>query len=186
VAIGTLLKPSYTKGYDISAAYKELISLTYFHNKVEDSIDYVGVWPNAGYANIDGTSKFSGVQVESTYMLDEYNLIFSANYTHLIDYKKEDGTDLPRRAEDTLNASLTYYTENNMHFGLDAQYIGDREEFGQSTGNYTLWNFNFSTELIDDILLNLNAKNIFDKEYESIAGYATAERSFYAKIKYSF
>ena len=28
---------------------------------------------------------------------------------------KEDATDLPRRAKDILNASLTYYTENNMH-----------------------------------------------------------------------
>ena len=81
---------------------------------------------------------------------------------------------------------LTYHTQNEMYFGLDAQYIGDREEFGQSTGNYTLWNLNFSTEIIDDIDLNINAKNIFDKEYQSVYGYATEGRSLYAKIKYSF
>jgi len=181
---GTLLKPSYTKGYDITAAYKELLSLTYFNNKVEDAIDWDPV--NYGYTNVEGRSKFSGVEVESSYRLDTYNLNLSANYTHLFDYIKEDGTDLPRRARDTLNASLTYYTQSDMHFGLDAQYIGDREEFGQSTGNYTLWNLNFSTEIIDDIDLNINAKNIFDKEYQSVYGYATEGRSIYGKIKYSF
>jgi len=190
----SLLKPAYTKGYDISASYKKLLSVSYFNTRVEDSIDYVGVWPNAGYANIDGTSKFSGLEIESAYSLDRYNIMISANYTHLFDYKKEDGTDLIRRAKDTLNASIRYYTSNNMLFGLDAEYIGDRLDTDGgfpiasevSTGNYTLWNLNFSTEIIDDIVLTINAKNIFDKEYQSSYGYATAERSFYAKVKYSF
>jgi len=183
-AFGILLKPSYTKGYDLSIAYKELLSLTYFNNKVEDTIDWDPV--NYGYTNVDGTSKFSGLEVESSHTLESYNLILSASYTHLFDFTKEDGTDLPRRAKDTLNGSITYYTQNDMYFGLDAQYIGDREEFGQSTGNYTVWNFNFSTELMNDIDLNINAKNIFDKEYQSVYGYATEGQSLYAKIKYSF
>ncbi len=181
---GTLLKPSYTKGYDISVAYRELLSLTYFNNKVEDSIDYISdpITYIGGYTNIDGRSKFSGLEVESSYTLDTYDLILSANYTHLFEYTKEDGTDLPRRAKDTLNASLTYYTQNDMYFGLDAQYIGDREEFGQSTGNYTVWNLNFSTEIMNDIDLNINAKNIFDKEYQSTYGYATEGRSFMPRL----
>jgi vitamin B12 transporter len=181
---GTLLKPSYTKGYDVSVAYKQLLSLTYFNNKVEDAIDWDPV--NFGYINVDGRSKFSGLEAQSSYKFETINLNLSANYTHLFTYTKEDGTDLPRRAKDTINASITYYTENDMHFGLDAQYVGDREEFGQSTGNYTVWNLNFSSKIIDDIDLTINAKNIFDKEYESVAGYATADRSIYAKIKYSF
>jgi len=195
-AFGRLLKPSYTKGYDISAGYKELITLTYFHNKVEDSIDYVfdPLTFIGGYTNIDGTSKFSGLEAESIYTLDAYNLIFSANYTHLFDYEKEDGTDLLRRAKDTLNASISYYTENDMHFGIDAQYIGDRIDTNGgfpvpsevSTGNYTVWNLNFSTKLIHDIDFSLHAKNIFDKNYQSSYGYATEGRSLYGKIKYSF
>ena len=127
-ALESLLKPSYTKGYDISAGYKELLTLTYFHNTVEDSIDYITdpITYIGGYTNIDGTSKFSGLEIESTYTFNTYNVIVSANYTHLFDYKKEDGTDLIRRAKDTLNASISYYTSNNMLFGLDAEYIGDR------------------------------------------------------------
>ena len=195
-AFGSLLKPSYTKGYDISTGYKELLTLTYFNNRVEDAIDYISdpVTYVGGYTNIDGRSKFSGLEIESAYTFSSYNLTFSANYTHLFDYEKEDGSDLIRRAEDTLNASLSYYTANDMQFGIDAQYIGDRMDTDGgfpvasevSTGNYTLWNANFSTKIINDVDLSLHARNIFDKEYQSVYGYATEGRSLYGKIKYSF
>jgi len=185
-APGKLLNPSYVKGYDISMGYKDLFRLTYFNNKITDSIDYVGLFPNAGYTNIDGTSKFSGLEVESQYNIPALNLIFSANYTHLYKFKKEDGSNLPRRAKDTLNASLTYYADNGIHLGVDTQYIGDREEFGNSTGNYTVWNLNFSTKIMDNIQLTINAKNIFNKEYQSVFNYATEGRAAYAKVSYSF
>ncbi|UPT76856.1 TonB-dependent receptor [Sulfurovum sp. XGS-02] len=195
-ALGSFLKPSYTKGYDISTGYKELLTLTYFNNRVEDAIDYITdpVTFVGGYTNIDGRSKFAGLEIESAYTFSSFNLIFSANYTHLFDYEKEDGSDLIRRAEDTLNASLSYYTANDMQFGIDAQYIGDRMDTDGgfpvasevSTGNYTIWNANFSTKIINDVDLSLHAKNIFDKEYQSSYGYATEGRSIYAKVKYSF
>jgi len=188
-----ILKPAYTKGYDISAGYKDLISMSYFNTKVEDGIIYIdGTWPPE-YKNTNGIEKFSGLEIESAYTLSSYNLIISANYTHLFDYEQEDGTDLLRRAKDTLNASVTYYTANDIHFGIDAQYLGDRVDTDGSfpasevsTGNYTVWNLNFSTEIMKNIDLMINAKNIFNKEYQSSYGYATEGRSAYAKIKYSF
>ena len=183
---GELLNPSYTKGFDLTASYKKLLQVTYFNNKVEDYIDYVGVWPNAGYANVDGESKFSGIEVSGTYS-PLTHLILSGNYTHLIDLEKYDGTLFSTRAKDTLNASASYYTDNNMNFGVDAQYIGDRTDVsGIQTGNYTLWNLNFGTKLAEGIDLNINARNIFDKEYQSVYGYAAEGASVYAKLKYSF
>ena len=189
-----ILKPAYTRGYDISAGYKELFTVTYFDTKVEDGIDYVGVWPDAGYANIEGEQKFSGVELQSSYALPSLNLNLSANYTHLFKYEKEDGSELIRRAKETLNAAVDYYTDTNTHFGINAQYVGDRIDTDGGwpvstdvpTGNYTVWNLNFGTKIIDNIDLTLNARNIFDKEYQSVYGYATEGRSAYAKIKYSF
>jgi len=195
-APGSLLKPSYTKGFDISAAYKELLSVTYFNNRVEDNIDYVfdSLTYIGGYQNVPGTSKFEGIEVHGAYTLPTLNLHFSANYTHLFKFEKEDGSDLPRRAKDTLNATIDYYTESDMHFGINTEYVGDRTDTDGSyptssdvgTGNYTLWNLYFDTELAKDLKLNLTARNIFDKEYESVYGYATEGRSLYAKLKYSF
>jgi vitamin B12 transporter len=188
-----LLKPAYTKGYDISAGYKDLISINYFHSEVEDGIVYLeGTWP-AEYKNTNGIEKFSGLEITSSYVFAPYNITFSANYTHLFDYEAEDGTDHIRRAKDTLNASAEYFTLNDTHFSINAQYIGDRMDTDGgwpasdvSTGNYTVWNLNFGTKIIENIDLTLNARNIFDKEYQSSYGYATEGRSLYAKVKYSF
>jgi len=195
-APGSLLKPSYTRGFDISASYKELLSVTYFNNKVEDNIDYIfnPITYAGGYQNIDGTSKFEGIEIQGGYTISTLNIHLSANYTHLFKFKKEDDTDLPRRAKDTLNATIEYFTENDMHFGVDVQYIGDRTDSDFSTyppsevqtGNYTLCNLHFNTELMRGLDLYLNARNIFDKEYQSVYGYATEGRSLYAKLKYRF
>ena len=194
--ISNPLTPSYTKGYDVSFSYKKLLSVTYFNNRVEDSIEYKSnsVPPYEDwYQNADGTLKFSGLEVESAYTLSSLNLVMSANYTHLFDYDDQNGEILERRAEDTFNASIGYYTANDMHFGIDAQYIGDRIEYTYGTydikartGNYTVWNLNFSTQVMKDIDLSIHAKNIFDKDYQSVYGYAMEGRSVYAKVKYSF
>ncbi|MEA2048509.1 MAG: TonB-dependent receptor [Campylobacterota bacterium] len=194
-SFGTILEPSYTKGFDITAKYKKILSVTYFNNRVENSIDYISdpVTFIGGYQNIDGESKFSGLEISSTYS-PLNNLLLSANYTYLIDFEKEDGSDLPRRAKETFNASATYYYQNNLHFGIDAQYIGERldtdggfpEASTVSTGNYTLWQLNFGAKITEDLDLNINARNIFDKEYASVYGYATEGASVYAKVKYSF
>ncbi len=193
----TALTPSYTKGYDISIAYKKLLSITYFDNSVEDNIDYISnpITFVGGYTNMAGETKFSGVEVESQINITE-SILLSTNYTHLIEYKDSLGVEFIRRPKDTINASLDYYTDSNIHFGIDAQYIGDRVDSSfnpvtfattpVSTGKYTLVNLNFDTEIYKNTKLTINAKNIFDKEYQSVYGYAQEGRSFYANIKYSF
>ena len=189
-----ILKPMSTKGFDISASYKELIYVSYFNNKVEDAIEDIGGWGNPSYVNVDGTEKFEGLEITSAYAVEAVNLHLSANYTHLFKYEKDDGTTLIRRPKDILNANVDYYTEDDMHFGVQTQYIGDRVDSDFSTfpatevqtGNYTLWNLYFDTELAKDLKLNITARNIFDKEHEEVYGYATEGRSLYAKVKYSF
>jgi len=183
VVFGNELKPAFTKGYELFVHYKELLSVSYFDNKVEDEFDFDMV--NYGYYNIDGVSKFRGVEVESSYTFETMSLNLTANYTHLFKATKADGSDLPRRPKDTLNLSADYYTDSSS-YGVTAQYIGDREEFGENTGNYTLWNLNYSKELTEEITLTLNAKNIFNKAYQSVYGYATEGRALYAKIRYNF
>ena len=189
---GTLLKPSYTKGFNVSAAYKNIFSMTYFNNKVEDNIDYD--MTNFGYYNVTGTSKFSGIEVSGNYAITSLNIHCSANYTHLFKYENENGTDLIRRAKDVLNVTADYYTNANTHFGIGTQYIGDRADTdggypvasNVSTGNYTLWNLHFNTKIMENIDFSIHAKNIFNKKYQSVYGYATEGSTLYAKIKYNF
>jgi len=189
------LTPSYTKGYDVSLSYKKLLSLTYFHNTVDDFIDYFSnplTYEN-WYENIDGTLKFSGLELEGSYAFEEQNIFVSANYTHLFNYEDDNKKKLQRRAEDTFNFSINKYIKNDTHWGINAQYVGDRIEYTYgtydikaNTGNYTIWNLNFSTKVMEAVNVYIHAKNIFDKDYQSVDGYATEGRSIYAKLKYSF
>ncbi len=182
---GELLEPSYSKGFDISANYKDLLSISYFNTAVDNPIDYD--MDRFGYYNVGGEEKFSGIELSSRYRLPDFGLVLAANLTHLITYESHDTTALSNRAEDTVNISADYYTVNNMHFGIAGQYIGDRVDVSkEETGNYTVWNLNFDTKIFKDFKLYINAKNIFDTEYESVYGYASAGRSIYAKVTYQF
>jgi len=184
-ALGELLRPSYSKGFDIALAFEDLLSVSYFDTSVENPIEYdMG---NFGYYNVGGEELFSGIEVGSRYRLASLGVALGANWTHLITYESHDTTALSNRAEDILNLSVDYFTANNLHFNITGQYIGDRVDVStEETGNYTLWHLNFDTKINKDFKLYINAKNIFDEEYESVYGYATEGRSVYGKIIYSF
>jgi len=162
-ALGELLKPSYSKGFDISANYKELLAISYFNTAVDNPIDYD--MDRFGYYNVGGKEKYSGIELSSRYKLPDLGLVLGANLTHLITYESYDTTALSNRAKDTLNVSADYYMANNMHFGILGQYIGDRVDVStDETGNYSVWNLNFDTKITKDFKLFINAVNIFDKD----------------------
>ena len=184
-APGTLLEPSYTKGFDISANYKEWIAVTYFDTKVDNPIDYD--MERFGYYNVGGREKFNGIEVSSKYRFADLGLVLGANWTHLITYESYDTTALSNRAKDVANISADYFTANDLHFNVTGQYVGDRVDVSsEQTGNYTVWNANFDMTIAKDFKLYLNAKNLFDKDYETVYGYATEGRSFYVKVVYRF
>lgn len=184
-APGALLEPSYTKGFDISANYKEWITLSYFNTRVDNPIDYDS--DRFGYYNVGGREKFSGIELGSRYRFADFALVLGANWTHLISYESFDTTALPNRAKDVANLSADYFTDGGLHFNITSQYIGDRTDIStQNTGNYTVWNANFDMKIDKNFKLYLHAKNLFDREYETVYGYATEGRSLYAKVTYRF
>ena len=184
-APGALLEPSYTKGFDISANYKEWIAITWFDTRVDNPIDYD--MNRFGYYNVGGREKFSGIELSSKHRFADLGVVLGANWTHLVSYESYDTTALPNRAKDVANISADYFTANDLHFNITGQYIGDRIDVSsEQTGNYSVWNANFDMSIAKDFKLYVNAKNLFDKEYESVYGYATEGRSFYAKLVYKF
>jgi len=188
------LKPMYTKGFDISLGYKDFITLTYFKNTVEDAYQNIGNFSTPAYINQAGKEKFSGLEIESNYAFTEIGVNISANYTKLFKYEDINKQKLIRRPKETLNVALVHYTDNNTHIGVNAQYIGNRKDSdfntfpakSVSTGNYTVWNLNYGTDIMENIHFSVHAKNIFNKDYQSVFGYATEGRSIYMNIKYSF
>ena len=177
------LEPEKTKGYDLSVNYKA-ITVTYFENKVENLIN----WKNSQYQNIEGTSTLKGYELAYKKAVIE-DTFLNLNYTAL-DAEDSKGDDLARRAKNQVGFGVDYYGIDRFQFNVNGQYIGDRfdraNKTGAETGNYTVWNSVINYDISKTYKAYLKVDNLFDKYYQTIDGYATAERSAYLGLKANF
>jgi len=177
------LNPEDTKSADISFGYKDLV-LTYFYSKVTDLID----WENNKYQNLEGKSTFKGLEVDYKKEILSDTLL-SLAYTRL-SAKNEDGEYLRRRAKDTFKFGIDYYGIDKLHIGLNGEYVGSRYENddkkGSQTGRYTIGNLNINYDLLKNLKVYTKIENITDKYYQTIEGFSTSPRAYYAGVKYSF
>lgn len=182
------LQAETTKSFDVSLAYKDF-SITYFNTKIDNLIEYT-----SGYNNVEGESKIDGLEVSYAYTFSD-SLLFNINYTKLFNAQDKEGKTLLRRADETLNASIDYYGFSKLHLGLDASYMGKRTDivfnpdFSTSevgTGYYTLVNFTADYQITDSIQIYGKIENLTDELYQSVYGYATSPRGFYAGLRAKF
>jgi len=178
------LEPEKTKSFDIGFKYKNL-SATYFKSKVDNLIN----WSSTGYENIEGESTFKGIELGYKKSINE-DILVSLNYTHL-SAQDNDGEDLARRAKRQVGFGVDYYGIDKLHLNVNGSYIGDRFQddyyVGRvQTGNYTVWNSVVNYQINKTFSTYLKVDNLFNKYYQTIYGYATAERSAYVGLKATF
>ena len=187
------LTPENTKSWDIGVEYKDL-KVTYFDTKIEDMIDYQskfdadGNWIGGNYQNMSGKSKIKGVEVAyQTTILDD--LLISSSYTYT-DAKNEKEERLKRVPKENVKLALDYYGVEKLHLGVSGEYVGERysldNEQGQQTGKYTIANFTTNYEFDKHLSFYGKVDNITDKYYQTIDGYATSPRAFYAGMKLTY
>jgi len=185
------LNPESTASFDVTLSYKDL-TLAYFDTKIDDMIDFDSI--TSKYANISGTSKISGI--EASYQTEIFaDFLFSLNYTHLLKAEDQKGNELHRRVKDDVKLALDYYGIANFHLGVDAQYIGSRTDmkfnpdFTSSdvqTGKYTVVNLTADYQMTKAFEVYGKIVNLTDEEYQTVYGYATSPRAFYAGVKAKF
>ncbi|MCB9097244.1 MAG: TonB-dependent receptor [Arcobacter sp.] len=177
------LEPEKIKGFDISSTYKDF-TLTYFKNKIDNLMN----WQSSKYVNIDGTSTIEGYEAKYSKLIIE-DLLLNLNYTYL-SAKDSQERELARRPKNQVGFGVDYYGISNLHFNINGQYIGERydgaNKTGRETGNYTLWNSVINYEINKTFSTYLKVDNIFNKYYQTIDGYATAQRSAYVGLKANF
>jgi len=179
------LQPEKTKSYDVTASYKDF-SATYFYQKIDDLIQWTGSWPNAGYTNIDGTSKIKGYELN--YKKAFGDTLLSLSYTKL-SAKDENDQDLPRRAKENLKFSTDYYGIDKLTLSLYGEYVGERYDDvakTKQTGRYTVANFAANYQIKKELSAYIKVDNITDKYYQTVDGYATSSRAYYVGFEASF
>lgn len=190
-AVNSDLNPEDTKSFDISTGYKNF-KVTYFYNEVTDLIDWYdpdGFGGNpAVYKNLDGESIFKGFELEYVQnILDDISL--SLNYS-VLSAKDKDGNNLARRPKQTAKLSIDYYPIDNLHLGINGEYIGERydnnNDQGTQTGKYTVVNFVTNYDINNNFSVYAKIDNLFDKYYQVVDGYATAPISAYIGMNAKF
>ena len=179
------LNPESTKAFDISVAYKDF-QATYFNTKIDNFIDYDTTISK--YGNLSGTSKIKGYELA-------YNTTLGSDIASNISYTKlktqnSQGQDLGRQADQTIKVGLDYYGVEDLHLGLNGEYVGERydqtNKQGQQTGKYVVANFTANYEVDKYMSVYAKVDNITDKEYQTVYGYASSPRAVYVGMKLTY
>lgn len=187
------LEPEESQSFDIGFEYKNL-KVTYFDQKIKNLISYNDPTPSNYsnddyyYENLEGKSRFKGYELAYKQNLGEDTLV-TLNYTHLSAQDSE-GEDLARRVKRQLGFGIDYYGFDKLHLNANGSYIGTRydkaNKEGANTGNYTVWNSVANYKINKTFSTYLKVDNLFNKYYQTVDGYATAERSAYIGLKATF
>jgi hypothetical protein len=117
----------------------------------------------------------------------------TAGYDSL-DAAKEDGTRLIRRPRYQTSLYTTYMPIKQLAFNVNGTYIGSRADQDWSTspaskvetGNYFVANTKVTYHATKDLDVYFKVNNLFDRYYQTVYGYASAERSYYMGIEAKF
>ena len=176
----TSLKEERSKGYDIGADWYSdngtIISVVYFNQEIKDEIDYVGVWPDAGYSQVNGKSRSKGVELFSTIPVNAYWTL-SSNYTYN-EAKQSDGEQRSRRPRHLVNLGAKY-TNDKFIGSLSLRGLKDAiDTDGEKLDNYAIVNSGFTYQWSSSVSLFGSVNNLFDKEYEEVRDYNSPDRHF--------
>jgi len=194
------LKPEESRGYDVGVdqelfGNKAFLSIAYFHNKIEDLIEWQwtgpGMW-DGQYFNI-GKAKTKGW--ETSFSLKPFVwLSFDVHYTYTEAKNETEGAAnkgkyLIYRPKHAGGASLNIKPLEKLNVNLNAQYMGKRYREADNTEempDYTLFNFAASYDMMKWLKIFGRVENLTDQKYQSIYQYGEPGIGFYGGIKVTF
>ncbi len=207
------LKPEEGRSWDIGFEINKNtlnLGLTYFRTDYENKIATRRVGWDSQYYNLDGKSRFQGLEVQAGYDLGElfdwpFTLRPYLNMTTLFKYEDENGNRLENVSRHdiaygvnfeqpdwgmTADLRFTYYgKQKQTDFGTAANYWldGGPVTVGPTTVvdlfvSKSIYNF----ENAGTLSVKGEVRNIFDEDYQTIFAYPMPGRSFYLGLQYEF
>lgn len=160
-------------------------SLTYYHNRVRNLIDWVATSPWSGrYVNVS-EARFEGATLAYEGAAAGWQWRTSYDWLQAID----ETTDKPlaRRARHSATA-LLWRQWGAWNAGLEWVGVGRRyndKAKSDELGAYSLFNLVASYRFAPELKLEARIDNLFDKNYESVRGYNTPGLSAFVGLRYT-
>ncbi|MCH8467385.1 MAG: TonB-dependent receptor [Roseinatronobacter sp.] len=191
---------SYEIGADLSLDAGTTFSATVFQIDVKDLIQstFCPFDPDtsscvAGTTNSVvngvGQARSRGLEFAGTTALTDV-LFLSGNYTYT-DARQANGERRSRVPRHDFNIGLDATLSDRLQARLSLQYVADRLDFlpNFTTGpmpNYAVTNLSMRYALTNSADLTLRVDNVFNLQYQHVAGYGTSDRAFYLGVASRF
>ncbi|MBQ4132605.1 MAG: TonB-dependent receptor [Desulfovibrionaceae bacterium] len=207
------LKPEEGKSWDVGfAIHKNSLNLgvTWFRTDYENKIVTRQVGWDSQYCNLDGKSRFQGLEVQADYDLGElfdwpFMLRPYLNMTTLFKYEDENGSHLENVSRHDIAYGLGFeHPDWGMTADLRFTYYGRQKQtdFGTAAGAWMdggpvsvgpstvvdlfVSKSIYSFENAGTLKLKGEIRNMFDEDYQTIFAYPMPGRSFYLGMEYEF
>jgi vitamin B12 transporter len=186
------LRPEESRNIELGLRHRigayQTLSFQLFDDEIDDLIDFVQI-DDIGFefeARNVAEARIRGIEASYALGLDPWHLQVGATLQDPEDERT--GERLLRRAREMLTASVTRRI-GAQEIGLDVLWSGDREDFGfpdpVPLDSYTLANLSGSVHIGERWTLRGNIENLLNEDYETAAGFRTAERAFHLRLGYT-
>ena len=159
-----------------------ILSITYFENRIKNLIE-----PNATFTRVENIEKarIKGVEVNLQGQRERWRYAVSVLAQN--PENTELGETLSRRAKSRINSQLTY-NQDRWQAGGNFLLVGKRDNSSFDTivlDSYEIANVFMRYDFTSAFSLSAKIENLFDKDYETAAGFNTKDRTAYAELTYS-
>ena len=174
---------SFDLGLEHTYASGANVKATVFYNKIDNLIGY-----SAGsYTQVSGLSQTKGLELSGEYELTN-GIMLTGSYTYT-DSQDAAGKQLVRVPRHDLVIGANTKLGQRFTIGLQANRIAGRANDGfpsRAMPDYSVANATLNYAVSDTSEIYLRVENLFDKEYQTSAGYGTSDRAIYFGVRASF
>ena len=165
------------------------LGVTYFNAQLKDEI---GSSCDANWTctpvNIDGISDRQGVELSSSFAVNE-SLLVNAAYTYT-DSEDPAGVEEQLRAKHIGSINVAWQVKSDTNVNLNIQHNGSQTDYGFPNpvllDAYTLVNVNANYSASDKMDVYLSLNNLFDEDYQQVNGYETLGFGANLGLRYRF
>jgi vitamin B12 transporter len=157
------------------------VQVTLFRTDIDNLIEYD--FGTFAYIQTPGTSETQGVELTGSLPVGA-NVELFGNYTYT-DARGPDGERLLRVPRNDLTVGIDGDITDRWNGVFTVQYATDIEDIAPLE-DYVVANATLNYDLTDDAQVYFRIANLFDEQYQTVAGYGTSDRAFYVGLRASF